>query len=158
MQKCQVVVLDEGFWYSSLLFRETSQYIVRTIKIREFLKPEANLNPTTFQKQNKKLVKSSYFFDSSSQTVSWSGFKNSKKIGRQVSKTNSFKRKIISKIHLLTRIIFSRWSKKNAETSLKIRRFASDISPAQFDAIGQHQRARSRIQHVIGCSINKTGD
>ena len=58
----------------------------------------------------------------------------------------------------LTRILFCGGAEENAESSLEVGRFARSVSPAELDAVGQHEGARSRVEHVVGGGVDVARD
>ena len=60
--------------------------------------------------------------------------------------------------HSLTRIFFCGGAEENAESGLEVGRFARGVSPAELDAVGQHEGARSRVEHVVGGGVDVARD
>ena len=58
----------------------------------------------------------------------------------------------------LTRIFFCGGAEENAESGLEVGRFARGVSPAELDAVGQHEGARSRVEHVVGGGVDVARD
>ena len=58
----------------------------------------------------------------------------------------------------LTRIFFCGGAEEDAESGLEVGRFARGVSPAELDAVGQHEGARSRVEHVVGGGVDVARD
>ena len=66
--------------------------------------------------------------------------------------------RLILRLILLTRIFLCRGAEEDAESGLEVGRLAGGVSPAELDAVGEHEGARSRVQHVVGGRVDIARD
>ena len=66
--------------------------------------------------------------------------------------------RLILRSILLTRIFLCRGSEEDAESGLEVGRLAGGVSPAELDAVGEHEGARPRVQHVVGGRVDIARD
>ena len=58
----------------------------------------------------------------------------------------------------LTRVLFCRGTKEDAEPGLEVGRFASGVPPAELDAVGEHEGAGAGVEHVVGRGVHIARD
>ena len=54
----------------------------------------------------------------------------------------------------LTRVLLRGRPEQHAQPGLEVGRLARGVPPAQLDAVGEHERPRAGVQHVVGGGVH----